>query len=57
VKGVLAKRERSGMTYIEALQDAIRKSYGVESTHAETVPVKEEFEGKTVWEGNVRCSI
>jgi hypothetical protein len=41
------------MTYIEALQDAIRKLHGVESKHIETVPVKEEFEGKTVWEGNV----
>jgi hypothetical protein len=41
------------MTYIEALHDAIRKAYGVESKHIETVPVKEEFEGKTVWEGNV----
>lgn len=41
------------MTYIEALQEAIRKLHGVESKHVESVPVKEMFEGKTVWEGNV----
>ncbi len=41
------------MTYIEELQDVIRHLHGVESTHVESVPVKEVFEGKTIWEGVV----
>jgi hypothetical protein len=43
----------STMTYIEELQDMIRHRYNVESTHVESVPVKEIFEGKTIWEGVV----
>ena len=39
--------------YIEELQDVIRKLHGVESSHVESVPVKETFRGKTVWEGIV----
>ncbi len=38
---------------IEALQSAIRDLHGCESTHAYSVPVKETFEGQTVWEGIV----
>jgi hypothetical protein len=41
------------LSYISELQDAIRKLHGVESKHVESVPVKEEFQGKTVWEGIV----
>jgi|SRR5579864_5743680 len=41
------------MTYIEELQDMIRKLHGVESKHLESVAVKETFHGKTVWEGVV----
>jgi hypothetical protein len=41
------------VTYIEELQDAIRRLHGVEATHVETVPVKEVFGGETVWDGNV----
>ena len=41
------------MNYIEELQDVIRKLHGTESTHVETVPVVETFQGKTVWEGEV----
>src|SRR5271170_1151774 len=41
------------MTYIEELQDVIRRLHGVESTHIESVPIKETFQGKTVWEGIV----
>ena len=41
------------MTHIEELKDVIRKLHGVESTHRESVPVKEVFQGKTVWEGIV----
>ena len=41
------------MTYIEELKEVIRKLHGVDSTHIESVPVKEVFQGKTVWEGIV----
>lgn len=41
------------MTYIEELKDVIRKLHGVESTHRESVTVKEVFQGKTIWEGVV----
>ena len=41
------------MTYIEELQDAIRHLYNTEAVHVETVPVKEIFQGQTVWEGEV----
>ena len=41
------------MTYIEELQDVIRKLHDAEPTHVETVPVKEVFQGQTVWEGEV----
>lgn len=41
------------MTYIEAIQDAIRHLHGCESRHIESVPVHEEFQGQTVWSGAV----
>jgi hypothetical protein len=41
------------LTYIEELRDVIRHLHGVESMHVESVPVKEMFQGKTVWEGIV----
>jgi aminoglycoside phosphotransferase (APT) family kinase protein len=41
------------VNYIEELKDVIRKLHGVEATHVETVPVKETFQGRTVWEGDV----
>lgn len=41
------------MTYIEELKDVIRRLHGVESVHVESVPVKETFQGKTVWDGIV----
>ncbi|MCU1264741.1 MAG: hypothetical protein JWM21_1059 [Acidobacteria bacterium] len=41
------------MTYIEELQDVIRRLHGTESTHVETVPVVETFNGQTIWEGEV----
>ena len=31
----------------------IRRLHGVESKHIESVPIKETFQGKTVWEGIV----
>jgi hypothetical protein len=41
------------MTYIEELQKIIKRLHGVDSTHVETVPIKETFQGQTVWEGEV----
>jgi hypothetical protein len=41
------------MSYIQDLQDVIRKLHGVESRHMTSVPVREIFDGKTVWEGMV----
>jgi hypothetical protein len=41
------------MTHIEELKEVIRRLHGVESTHRESVPVKEVFNGETVWEGIV----
>lgn len=39
--------------YIQALRDAIRKTHGCASRYARAEAVKEEFNGKTVWEGTV----
>lgn len=39
--------------YIEELRSVIKKVHGVESRHLESVPIKETFQGKTVWEGVV----
>ena len=41
------------MTYIEELMDVIKRLHGVESKYVESVPIKETFQGKTVWEGIV----
>jgi hypothetical protein len=41
------------VSHIEELRDVIRLLHGVESKHLESVPVKETFQGKTVWEGVV----
>ncbi len=41
------------MSYIQELQDVIRRLHGVEATHVESVAVKETFKGQTIWEGIV----
>lgn len=41
------------MNDINELTEVIRKLHGVEAAHVETVPVKETFQGQTVWEGHV----
>lgn len=41
------------MNNIEELQNVIRRLHGAEATHVETVPVKETFQGQTVWDGEV----
>lgn len=39
--------------YIAELQAAILKLHGCTATYLETVPVIEEFQGETVWQGEV----
>src|SRR5580692_7239513 len=41
------------MTNREDLMGAIFERYGAGATHVESVPVKEVFQGKTVWDGIV----
>ena len=41
------------MSYLEELSDVIRRLHGAEATHVESIPVKEVFQGQTVWEGIV----
>ncbi|HEY6456712.1 MAG TPA: hypothetical protein VIY90_15670 [Steroidobacteraceae bacterium] len=41
------------MTHIDELREVIHKLHGVQATHRASVPVKEVFQGKTVWEGIV----
>jgi hypothetical protein len=39
--------------YLAHLRTAIQATHGVESRHVESVPVKEVFKGKIVWDGDV----
>jgi len=41
------------MTHIEELAEVIHKLHGVKATHRESVPVKEVWQGKTIWDGIV----
>jgi hypothetical protein len=41
------------MSHIEELRDMIHKLHGGKATHRESVPVKEVFQGQTVWDGIV----
>lgn len=41
------------MNYLAELRDVIRRVHGAEAMHVESVPVKEVFQGQTVWEGIV----
>src|ERR1700682_6192297 len=41
------------MTYIEELRDVIQRLHGVEANHVASGPVKETFQGRTVWDGVV----
>jgi hypothetical protein len=41
------------MSYLEDLKDVIHKLHGVHATHVESVPVKEVFQGQTIWDGVV----
>jgi hypothetical protein len=41
------------MSHIEELREVIQKLHGAEAKHRESVPVKEVFQGQTVWDGIV----
>jgi hypothetical protein len=41
------------VNYLDELHGVIRKLHGAEATHVESVPVKETFQGETVWDGIV----
>ena len=41
------------MTHIDTLREAVEKLHNVTATHIESVPVKEEHKGQTVWDGTV----
>src|SRR5215216_3481750 len=41
------------MDYIEEIQAAFLKLHGCEATYVETVPVVEEFQGETIFQGDV----
>jgi hypothetical protein len=41
------------MTHIDDLTNVIHRLHGARATHRESVPVKESFNGQTVWEGIV----
>jgi len=41
------------MKHIDDLIHAIKVLHGAEATHSESVPVKEVFQGETVWDGVV----
>lgn len=38
---------------IASCQEGIRHTHGCAAPFEETIPVKETFQGKTIWEGNV----
>ena len=41
------------MKQIDELRETIRRLHGTDSKHVDSVPVKEVFQGRTVWEGIV----
>ncbi len=41
------------MSHIDELRDVIHELHGGTATHTESVPVKEVFNGETVWDGIV----
>jgi hypothetical protein len=41
------------MDYKDELKDVIRRVHDLDVEHVETVPVRETFQGQTVWEGEV----
>lgn len=52
-RAVVLRNRGKTVNYIEELQQVIHKLHGVQSTHVQSVPVREEFRGQTVWNGVV----
>jgi len=50
----MKRKEKQAEVSIQALQKAIFDLHGCKSTWVKSVPVKEVFEGETVWEGVVQ---
>ena len=47
------KKPTAKTEHIVSLIEAIRKLHGCESRHVESVPVVENFQGQTIWQGVV----
>jgi hypothetical protein len=41
------------MSHIQELCDVIHRLHGGKATHVESIPVTEQFQGKTIWDGIV----
>ena len=41
------------MTDLHAVKAVVERLHGCQARHVESVPIKESFQGKTVWEGVV----
>lgn len=41
------------MDYLAEAKNAVEKSHGCTAIHVKTVPVREVFQGKVAWEGDV----
>jgi hypothetical protein len=41
------------MNHIDELRDVIHRLHGAKASHVHSVPVKEVFQGRTVWDGVV----
>jgi hypothetical protein len=41
------------MAVIDELKSTVERLHGGTATHVETVPIKEEFNGKIIWQGDV----
>ena len=41
------------MSHIDELREVIHHLHGAKATHRESVPVKETWQGKTIWDGVV----
>ncbi len=39
--------------YLKALKDGLKEAHNCDATHVSSVPIKEVFQGKTVWDGTV----
>jgi hypothetical protein len=49
----MKSEEKGHRAYVETLKGAILRLHECQAEHFETVPVKETFQGKTVWDGEV----